>query len=100
MARKTIKSNRGARLVAFLGILALLFILSTGSRGFIQQIRLQQKKKQLEREIKDLEQTIELLEEEIDKLHDPAEIERIAREKYGMAKKNEKILRVVPMEDE
>lgn len=100
MARNEQKPNRRARLIVFLGLLALLFLLSTGSRGFIQQIRLQQQKRQLEQEIETLKQTIAALEAEKQKLYDPAEIERIAREKYGMAKKNEKILRVVPMEKE
>ncbi|NQT27828.1 septum formation initiator family protein [candidate division KSB1 bacterium] len=100
MARNSKKPYRRARLVVFLGLLALLFLLSTGSRGFVQQIRLQQQKRQLEREIVALKQTIEALEAERQKLYDPAEIERIAREKYGMAKKNEKILRVVPMEED
>lgn len=100
MAQKATKSNRRARLAGLGGLLALLFLLSTGSRGFIQQIRLQQQKRQLEREIESLRHTIEMLEAEKQRLYDPEEIERIAREKYGMAKKNEKILRIVPAEGE
>jgi cell division protein FtsL len=100
MARTVRQSNRRGRPVVFLCLVALLFFLSTGSRGFIRHIRLQQQKRQLKQEIETLKQTIEALEAEKKKLYDPAEIERIAREKYGMAKKNEKILRVVPMEKE
>lgn len=99
MVRKAQKPKR-VRLVVFLGLLALLFLLSTGSRGFIQQIRLYQQKQQLEQEIDSLKQIIAALEAKKSELYDPAEIERIAREKYGMAKENEKILRVVPLEND
>lgn len=100
MASRSKKPSRRVRLVAFLGLLTLLFLLSTGNRGFIRQIRLHQEKQRLRREIESLKRTIEALEAERDRLHNPDEIERIAREKYGMAKKNEKILRVIPLENE
>ena len=38
------------------------------------------------------------MEEEKEKLNDPEYIEKIAREKYGMAKEKEKVYRVVPKE--
>ncbi|HDQ43953.1 MAG TPA: septum formation initiator family protein [bacterium] len=94
------KKHRGVGwLLALAGFLALLFFLSTGSRGFIRQIQVRRQKARLEQEIAQLKEQIAVLEEEKKKLHDAAEIERIAREDYGMARENEKVYRVVPKED-
>ena len=95
--RKSKNSKRW--LFGFLGVLALTVFLSLGKRGFIAQIRVRQEKKRLQRTIEALENRKEALEEEMEKLDDPEYIEKIAREEYGMAKKNEKVYRVVPKEE-
>jgi cell division protein FtsB len=79
--------------------LILLALLSIGKRGFIQQIRVQREKARLRRMIQALESQKAELEEEKQKLKDPEEVERVAREEYGMAKEKEKVYRVVPKEE-
>jgi cell division protein FtsB len=53
---------------------------------------------QIEGEIKTLEKDKARASAEKKKLEDPAEVEKIAREKYGMSKKDEKVYRVIPKE--
>lgn len=81
-------------------LLTLVLLLSVGKRGFIQQIRVKYERKQLQKEIEVLEAEKKELEKEKENLNDPEYIEKVAREKYGMAKKNEKVYRVVPKEKE
>ena len=100
MKKTAVKRKRRMWLFALLSILMLLLLLSTGKRGFIQQIRLRQERRRLEKEIEALQEEIKQLEEEKEKLNDPEHIEQIARKKYGMAKKNEKVYQVVPKEEE
>ena len=97
MSRKS-KKKKWGWLLGFLLLLTIGLILSTGKRGFIQQIRINYKKKQLTKEIEMLQKEKERLEEEIEKLKTPEYTEKIAREKYGMAKKKEKVYHVVPEE--
>ena len=53
----------------------------------------------MEQEIKELNDTVDSLKETIEKLkNDTAYIERIAREKLGMAKKGEKVYKFVEEE--
>jgi len=79
--------------------ITLLLILSVGKRGFIQQFRIRQERERLRHEIDSLQVSKKLLEEEKENLNDPEQIEKIAREEYGMAKKNEKVYRVVPKQE-
>jgi len=97
--KQNVDRNYTVWILGVLIFLALLFILSIGPRGFIQQIRVSQEKRKLEQEIQSLEVKKEELQEELEKLDDPEYVEKIAREKYGMAKKNEKVYRVVPKEE-
>jgi len=96
MAPSSKKRGRRAWILPLLGFLTLLLILSSGKRGFIQQIRVRQERTRIEKETKRLEAIRKQMEEEKKKLNEPAVVEKIAREKYGMAKKNEKVLHVVP----
>ena len=100
MKRSTGKRKRLVRILAILCFLTLLLILSLGKRGFIQQIRIRQERKRLVREIEALQEQKKSLELEKENLNDPEYLEKVAREKYGMAKKNEKVYRVVPKEKE
>jgi cell division protein FtsB len=95
---RSIKKKRRTWLVGFLLFLTLLLLLSTDNRGFIRQIRVNQEKKRLENEIESLQKEIAELEEKTENLKTPEYTEKIAREKYGMAKKDEKVYRVVPEE--
>lgn len=98
MTQSPIKRKRRVWILGLLSLLTLLLLLSTGKRGFIQQIRASREKKRLEREIEALQEKKNVLEEEKKKLNDPEHIEKVAREQYGMAKKDEKVYRVVPKE--
>ena len=100
MNKKSIKRRRRRWIFSFIVLLILLFFLSIGKRGFIQHIRIKSEQHRLKREIVSLEKEKERLEEEKKKLNDPEHIEKIAREKYGMAKKNEKVYHVVPEKKE
>jgi len=97
-----VKRKKGNRkrfliLMIFIGFLALLM---PGKRGFLNQIRMRLKQRQLAKEIKELKETKERLEDKKEMLQEPETIEKIAREEYGMAKKDEKVYRVVPKENE
>ena len=85
-------------LLGFLILVTLFLIFASGKRGFLQQVRVNRRKKQLEKEILLLQAEKERLEKEKEDLDSPEKIEKIAREKYGMAKEGEKVYRVVPAE--
>jgi cell division protein FtsB len=75
----------------------LLFIVSTvfGDRGLVQLMRLQSEQRQLERVAFDLQQRNQKLRLRIDRLvSDDRYIERLARERLGLAKKDELIYRI------
>lgn len=86
--------------MAVLIFITLLFFLFTDKRGFLQHIRIQQERRELKQEITELEKIKTELEAEEKSLDDPDKIEEIAREEYGMSKKNETVYRVVPKEKE
>ncbi len=95
---RSIKKKKRIKLVGFLIFLTLLLLLSTDNRGFIRQLRVSQEKKRLVKEIEILQKEKEELVDKAEKLKTPEYTEKIAREKYGMAKKDEKVFRVVPEE--
>ena len=94
--------NRKKRLKKILIISAfaiLVIFFATGQRGTIQFVSFSKQKSDLENEIKTLEEKNKQLKIEKEKIEtDPAYIEKIAREKYKMKKKDEKVYQVV--EDE
>lgn len=94
------QKRSGRALFPFILFIALLILLSTGKRGFIQQIRVRMERARIEKNLKRLEAVKKQLEEDKKKLNDPAVVEKIAREDYGMAKENEKVLHVVPKKGE
>ena len=88
------KRVRQFALTAILIIIALVFI--TGSRGTYQLHKFIEKKDNLEKEILKLEnekKDLDKVKSEIE--NDPAYIEKIAREKYKMRKKGEKVYEIV-----
>jgi cell division protein FtsL len=84
--------------LAFMSMLALLCLLSVGKRGCYEQARVHVEKKRIEGEIRTLEKDTAAAAAEKKKLEEPAEVEKLAREKYGMSRKDEKVYRVVPRE--
>ncbi|MCS7230085.1 MAG: septum formation initiator family protein [Candidatus Kryptonium sp.] len=73
-------------------VIALLFYLVFAEKGLIKRVKLEIELKKLKKEIEKIENENASLREKIHKLEtDPKEIERIAREKYGMAKEGEEV---------
>ncbi len=75
----------------------VLFALSTvfGDGGFVQLMHLQAEQRQLEKIAFDLQQRNQRLQRQIERLEsDDRYIERLARERLGLAKKGELIYRV------
>ena len=98
--RKKNKKRRAGWILFLLSLLFVLFLLSIGKRGFIQQIRIHRQQQKLKTDINTLKEEEEQLKMEDEKLDDPEYIEEIAREEYGMAKKDEKVYKVVPEDKE
>lgn len=95
-----VKHRPIAALVIGAGLLVLGFM-TFNQKGLITRIKLEQKHAAIEEAIKKAEEENERLREQIRKIQtDKAEVERIAREKYGMAKKGETIYKVVPKKKE
>jgi cell division protein FtsL len=79
-----------------IGSLALLIALFSGPRGCWRQTRVRVERRAIESDIRALEKEKKRLEDEKKSLDDPATVEKLAREQYGMSKKDEKVYRVVP----
>jgi len=79
-------------LVAIVGFLYLTF----NDYGFIKYLKVKKEKEKVEREIDSIKVNTKKLEGEIDSLKrkEPAKIEKIAREKYGISRPNEVIIKV------
>jgi cell division protein DivIC len=93
------RKKRIKHIIVFVVFALLLIFFATGQRGTIQLISFMKQKQDLENEIKVLETEKKQLEIEKEKIkNDPEYIEKIAREKYKMKKKDEKVYQIV--EDE
>ena len=79
------------------GIILIFIIVSlSGNQGFIAVFKAHRESQSLSREIKENQRTIDSLKIEEERLKsDTAYIERIAREKLGMARRNEKIFKFI-----
>jgi cell division protein FtsL len=77
-------------------VLALIVASFFGKQGLISLYQNQRKYDTLEKQIVDTRRAIDSLKVEVSRLkNDTAYIERIAREKLGMARKNEKVYRFI-----
>lgn len=94
---KQIARKKRVRQIAFLAILLIVAsVFITGSRGTFQLYKFSEQKQDLENEIEVLEAEkteLELIKSKIE--NDPEYIEKIAREKYKMKKKEEKVYEIV-----
>ena len=90
------KKNKIIRYIFLLTVLIGLGFLVFNESGFIKYLKLKNEVKELRNEVSEKELENENREAEIDSLEkkNPAKIERTAREKYGMMKKGEKIIKV------
>jgi len=98
--KKKPQQGRIGWLIGLILLLALALLLCLGKRGFYQQFRMGKAREDLNREIRTLEAEKAILEEEKEQLKTPEYTEKIAREKYGMGKKDEKVYHVVPRKTE
>ena len=101
---KSKKSNTifSRLIIVFIGLVALVMILSFfyGDNGFFEIMETREKIKRLEDKVVSLEKEKELLVEEIKQLKDnPLALERKARERLWLMKKNEKVVVIVKDKD-
>lgn len=99
---RQIKSLHGKliRGLLFLGALILIIIFLFGDHGFYQLYRLRVRRAEIQAHIDNLRQEKQVLEAEKRRLETDYEyIERLAREKYRMAKKGEKVFKVIERKD-
>ena len=91
---KKLAGNRRAMLGLVLGIPLVLFLLF-GSHGIVQRIRLHGQKGELEAKIQQAGEETKRLQAESKALDgDKRAIEKVAREKYGMAREGETVYKV------
>ncbi len=82
--------------VVLVAVLLLIAWFAAGQRGTFNLYRFASKKNQLQSEIKNLQEKKKELETLRDKIkNDPAYVEKIAREKYNMKKKGERVYQIV-----
>ncbi|MCD6376988.1 MAG: septum formation initiator family protein [Caldisericaceae bacterium] len=98
--RKKSKNSNGKNVLRLLtvagAVVIIYFLFFHGPRSVVQYIRQTSYKKQLEKDIQSLEKEKQQLEKEAKRLKtDMDYIEKIAREKYNMKKKNEKVYKIV-----
>ena len=84
------------RVILIFGSIILLIIFFFGDHGLYQLYLLRSEKARIQSTISSLRDKKQLLEEEKTKLNnDPKYIEQLAREKFRMAKKGEKVFKVI-----
>jgi cell division protein FtsB len=85
------------RWISFVTIVIILLFILLNRHGLLHLYRLRMEQKHMEVEIVMLRDRTSQLHSEVTKLENDLEyIERLAREKYRMVKRGEKVFRVVP----
>ena len=94
---KKIDSTKILRLLISLGVMVIIyFLFFHGPRSVVQYIKQTSYKKSLQKDIQSLEQEKKSLEKEASRLKNDLDyIEKIAREKYNMKKKDEKVYKII-----
>jgi cell division protein FtsB len=89
---------RGARLLAVAGgTLLALVLLVYGTTGLVRVRAMKQEMRAMEREVAALRTRTQQLTEIVEKLrHDPATIEKLAREELGYVREGETVLKFPP----
>lgn len=88
------KRMRNLGLIIVLSLIILIFI--SGNRGTLKLLNFYSQKKTLELEVKQLETKVEKLQQQKTSLKtDPKAIEKVAREKYKMKKKGERVYEII-----
>ena len=85
--------------VLFLIAITLLIVFVFGDHGLFQLYKLKRERAEIQKHISQLRENREILISEKKRLENDLEyIEKLAREKYRMAKPGEKVFKVVPKE--
>ena len=92
-----ITRKKRVKQIAFFTVLVVIIVFfASGSRGTYQLYKFNKQKQDLESELKELESEKAKLEQMKTNIeNDPEYIEKIAREKYKMKKKEEKVYEIV-----
>lgn len=87
-----LQENRLLKIVIVLIIIAVIWLLVAPGTGLYSLMKQRRTTVELEKQTESLMKTNEQLRAEIDRLkHDDAYLEKVAREKYGLLKKNERV---------
>ena len=93
---KTDIQKRIIKTILIIGALSLIIIFFFGDHGLYQLYTLKKERTQIQNQINDLrKEKIELENEKLKLQTDYKYIEELAREKYRMAKKGEKVFKVI-----
>lgn len=93
---ETVRENKRATAIAVAAFLLFLYILFNNN-GVIARVRLEMQKSEALEKIRVAEEEQKKLKDQSKALDgDPKAIEKIAREKYGMVRENEKVYKVKP----
>jgi cell division protein FtsB len=86
------QESRFYKIIAFLALTALLWIIFAPGAGLFDYYRSRARLTRLQEKTQDLERENSRLRTEIDQLqNDPVYLEKIAREDYNLLKKNERV---------
>jgi len=87
--------HRRTMLLFLLVLLVIIFYAVFGKKGILQRVELEMENKELRTKLKDEQEKTIMLQKQIDELKSSdKEIEKVAREKYGMLKEGEEIYKV------
>ena len=93
---ETVKENKRATAIVAAAFLLFLYVLFN-SNGVVARIRLEMKKTEALEKIHTAEEEQKKLKDQSKALDgDPKAVEKVAREKYGMVRENEKVYKVAP----
>lgn len=87
-----LQENRLLKIVIVLIIIAVVWLVCAPGTGLYSSMKQRRTSAELEKQTEELQQANDRLRAEIDRLiHDDAYLEQVAREKYGLLKKNERV---------
>ncbi len=93
---ETVKENKRTTAIVVGAIFLFLYVVFN-SNGLLQRVRLEMQKKDAFERIRVAEEEQKKLKDQSKALDgDPKAVEKVAREKYGMVRENEKVYKVVP----
>lgn len=91
-----VKENKRTTAIV-IGAVLLVFYVVFNSNGLLARVRLEMQKKEALERIRIAQEEQQKLKDQSKALDgDPKAIEKVAREKYGMVRENEKVYKVVP----